>query len=365
MTSSIIKKQTFEDFQVSFNKLRVQDLFQKYEEIGFIYPAKKALLSPHWEEISQNWEKLMECGEDFLWIFGNDQENSSNFASVTAWKQSNYGMHAQHLVSNGNPFLSLRVMLAAQYKAEKHYGQEEVRSSQNWFRPNNRYAYRVFASMYEKLGARKANLRLFQYYKLNISHIRPIMDSRYEAEEVKGIDPEFIDFVEKQYGYAFVKGEELDQEDICLEKMDKSFQKQGLRRYRKLFKLREKDTGKIKAAIIMNRAPLGINFSFLENRAYYILDSDMPLNEKSDVLAEMNFHAKAHYEDISIGAIPIVTDPENAEAIQKQDAVLIREYMQSIWLREGFSQWFEHIDSFLRKIESRLKREMQPEKAAS
>ncbi|MEM6802327.1 MAG: hypothetical protein AAF696_13040 [Bacteroidota bacterium] len=365
MTRSIIPQQTFEDFKVSFNKLQVQDLFQKYEEMGFIYAAKKALLAPHWQEISQNWEKLRECGEDFLWILGNDQDKSSNFASVTAWKQSNYGMHAQHLVSNGNPFLSLRVMLAAQYKAEHHYGQDEVRSSQNWFRPNNRYAYRVFASMYEKLGARKAGLRLFQYYKLKLAHIRPIIDSRYEAEEVRNIDPEFIAFVEKQYGYAFVKAEELDEEDICLEKMDRTFQKKGLRRYRKVFKLREKRTGKIKAALIINRAPLGINFSFLENRAYYILDKDMPLNEKNEVLVEMNFHAKAHYEDISIGAIPIVTDPEHATAIQKQDAVLIREYMQSIWLREGFSQWFEHIDSFLRKIESRLNHEMKPGKVAS
>ena len=31
----------------------------------------------------------------------------------------------------------------------------------------------------------------------------------------------------------------------------------------------------------------------------------------------------------------------------------LREYMQSIWLREGFTQYYEHLQSFLQRIEMR------------
>ena len=59
------------------------------------------------------------------------------------------------------------------------------------------------------------------------------------------------------------------------------------------------------------------------------------------------------FMDFEPGLIPIVTDLVTAESVQKLGAVYIREYIQSIWMREGFRGWFEHINSFLDKIEIR------------
>ena len=132
-------------------EMNINRLFNNYEKIGFLYPAKKKILKPFFSTIRNNWKKLAQSKEQLLWILSmNDDGEDPNYASISVWKQSNYGLFAQHLVSSGNPFLSLKVMMKAQYIAEHQFSDQEVRSSQNWFRPNNRYAYRIFASMFDK-----------------------------------------------------------------------------------------------------------------------------------------------------------------------------------------------------------------------
>lgn len=336
-------------FQVKFNADLVEKLFEKYQEIGFLYPAKKALLDPFWEQINENWKKLYNSGADeLLWILTNEDETNA-FASISVWKNSNYGLFAQHLVSSGNPFLSLRVMLAAQFKAQKTIAQ----SSQNWFRPNNRYAYRIFASMFDKLGPKKASLIEFQYLHLKLSEIKMIPVDRFAFESVTGPDPELMQFVERQYNSVFVQAEELDQTDIELQQIGKTYQSYGAFRYRKVFKVRCKGSGTIVATVIVNRTSMGLNFSFLENRAYYIVDEDLPITTQDSLLSFVNQHTRPYYEDFALGIIPIVTTEKTAERLERQMAQSVRTYVQSIWLKSGFLQWYDHIDSFLRKIERR------------
>jgi len=344
----------FEDFNVAFNQEPVENLFQYYEKIGFLYPEKKALLAPHLKTITKNWKTLLEGKEKFLWILTKKEVINNMFSSVSVWKQSNFGMQAQHLVSNGNPFLSLKVMLASSYKAQHHFTQNEINSSQNWFRPNNRYAYRVFASMYEKLGPKKANLRLFHYLTLPPQSIAVSPPStNYEIELVTGVDLEFINFVKQQYGAVFVEAEELNQSDILLTKMHEKYQQYGLHRYRSVIKFRCKKSRKIVSCAIINRAPIGINFSFLENRTFYIVAEDMKIKERLDILKAMNAVVKPYFQDFALQFIPIVTDEITSTALQTLNAHFSRAYIQSIWMRSGFSMWFDHIHSFLQKIEGR------------
>ena len=356
MDSMAPKNQTFSDFDIKFNKTSVDELFKKYEEIGFIYPAKKAILKPHFKLISENWKKLVGSKEDLLWILTNQQKNEAKFASVSVWKQSNYGLIAQHLVSDGNPFLSLKVMLAAQFRAEHHYNKNEVKSSQNWFRPDNRYAFRVFASMFEKLGSANASLIPFHYLHVDVDQISKSSQQELMVEEVTDIDPELIGFVNQQCGEVFTRAEELDQNDIQLHRMNSAFSQYGLKRSRKILKIKKGRAQKTVACVVANRAPLGLNFSFLENRAYYILDKDLATKERAPIVKAMNSAIKSYYSDFELQVIPIVTDAQTSKVLVSQNAIFVREYMQSIWMREGFSMWFNHIQSFLQKIESRLER---------
>ena len=357
MTMTKNKAMCFDNFKVKFNQESVESLFQHYEEIGFLYPEKKALLAPHLKTITKNWKTLLKSKEEFLWIFSDFEKNNNHFSSVCAWKQNNTGMLAQHLVSNGNPFLSLKVMLAASYHAEHHFTKNEVNSSQNWFRQNNRYAFRIFASMYDKLGPNRASLRLFHFLNLPLDQIQESTTANVEISPITGVDEEFITFVTEQYGEVFVQAEELDQSDILLTKLNTQFKQYGLQRYRKVLKVRCKTSGKIVASAIINRAPLGINFSFLENKAYYILSETLTAPERLVVLQAMNSAIKTYYQDFALQAIPIVTDELTAKALEQLKAKFLRTYMQSIWMRDGFAQWFDHIHSFLQKIEARKTRQ--------
>ncbi|PHN01561.1 hypothetical protein [Flavilitoribacter nigricans] len=341
--------------KIQTNQCSIERVFAKYEAVGFLYPAKKKLLAPHLPKITDHWRLLANSRERLLWILSaNDRKKEPNFASISLWKQSNYGMFAQHLVSTGNPHLSLRIMLEAQFIFEHQFTEEEVRASQNWFRPNNRYAYRVFASMFEKLGDRKSALLHHHYLHLPLTAtpVRP-QNGGYTVEEVAGLDPELSRFVKNQYGEVFVRAEELDQPDIELRQIGRVFQRYGLQRFRKVWKVRDSRSGQIVACSIANRAPLGLNFSFLENRAYYILDQDLDGGQRASVLRALHHRIAETYRDIRIGVVPIVTDCRTAEVLTTQGAVKIREYVQSIWLREGFRQWYDHINSFLQRIERR------------
>ena len=156
-----------------------------------------------------------------------------------------------------------------------------------------------------------------------------------------------------QYGQVFAKAEELDLEDIQQNNLGKKYAKYGLKKYRKVYSLRDRRSQKISAILIANRSPLGLNFSFLENRAYYIVAKELDATERNKVLKSMNTLAKIIYGEFDLQCVPIVTDKESSAVLQNQQASLQREYMQSIWLRAGFKEWYAHIESFLKRIERR------------
>ena len=343
------------DLRSDYNTYSVDQLFRKYGEIGFLYPEKLTFLLPFMDTIKKNWKKLSLSTEDLLWIMTLKTKGDEDFASVSVIKQSNYGLLAQHLVSTGNPFYSLKVMLDAQYRAEHVCSADEVRSSQNWFRPNNRYAFRIFSSMFKKIGPLAAFIKQYDLLHLKVDNILPYRDSQYKIEEVSGIDQQLIDFVKKEYSEVFVKAEELNEEDVLLSTLNKKYNNYGLSRYRRICKIIDSTDNSIKACVIANRAPLGLNFSFLENRCYYIVDSQLQEPQLLSALASMNSYSAKVYDDFNFGSVSIVTGASVSASLQKLGAQYIRSYVQSIWLREGFSQWYDHIYSFLEKIQSRLK----------
>ncbi len=354
METSNLKATLSRKFDVQINELDTKRLFEKYESIGFIYPAKKKLLAPFFDNIRQNWTQMLANKNPLLWVVNSaDPAHAKHFASITFWKQSSRSFFAQHLVSTGKPAQSLKVMLAAQYAAEVAFEDDDIQASQNWFRPNNRYAYRIFASMFDDLGERKAFLRKFQYLHMPLKSIAPSYAGKFSIERVRAEHTAFIDFVKTEYSPVFVRGEELDQDDIELSNIGQQYQANGLNRAREIYVIKHAASHEILASVIANRAPMGINFSFLENRAYYIIKSGVAAATRLELVQLMNQVAQSTYSDFALGSIPIVTDEATSAVLQTQGAVFQREYMQSIWLRSGFLQWYDHIYTFLKQLEAR------------
>jgi len=338
--------------KLNFNSISVDLLFEKYYSTGFIYKAKEELLEPYKPTILKNWQKLLNSKDQLLWIFTTNK-HAAHFASVCAWRNTNFGVLAQHLVSEGNPFMSLRLMLAAQIKAAQCESPTPVHASQNWYRQDNRYAHRIFSSMVKKLGPLKSSMKLFYLLKLPIKPVEASENTEFIHANVTGIDASLIDFVDQQFGRVFTQAEELDREDICQTALSKKYKDCGLLNTRKVIKFIDQKTNEIKACLIANRASIGINFSFIENRAYYIVDKNLSEEDKRKVVSIMNEEAQKVYKSIAIKYVPITTEAHTAKVLQSQGAEYIRQYVQSIWLRTGFDQWYDHINSFLQKIEGR------------
>src|SRR5207237_6001363 len=78
-------------------------------------------------------------------------------------RSTDYGWTSQQLVSENNPVPSRAVMLAGT-AASILRGVDE--SHQNWFRPENRFPSRVFASMVQTIGQSLSSVQRHMYFAL-------------------------------------------------------------------------------------------------------------------------------------------------------------------------------------------------------
>ncbi|MCA8996995.1 MAG: hypothetical protein KDA80_08415, partial [Planctomycetaceae bacterium] len=146
----------------------------------------------------------------------------------------------------------------------------------------------------------------------------------------------------QQRGDVYVQAEQLDGEDIALDGLNALYRRVGLFRSRRVIAVfRQTEELPCFAAIIW-RGPLGMNFSFLENRCDLLA-----VNEKSarEGLAAAWPTLCEFYDDFLPGFIPFVVAPEQARAILEIGAEEICQYTQSIWLRDGFPAWYSHVAS--------------------
>src|SRR5258706_15270205 len=52
-----------EAYGVQVNSIPVSELFDLYERTGFLYPDKAARLTPHIEQVRENWRRMLRGGE--------------------------------------------------------------------------------------------------------------------------------------------------------------------------------------------------------------------------------------------------------------------------------------------------------------
>lgn len=350
------KPKSFKDYNIDLNSISIDHLFSKYEEIGFLYPEKKRIIDPYYDLIKANWEAMLQSNKDLIWLLSKSDHDQKEFASITVVRNTMGGRLAQHLVSNRNPFSTLKIMLAAQNQAIHHSDEHEINACQNWFRPNNRYAFRIFGSINDHLGQEYSSIQQFHYLHIPQNAIQPFNSENYLIEEVHLIDAELKNFITQLSSEVFIKGEELDQEDISLQKLNKLYSEVGLERKRVVLKFTDRKSNRIVGCVIGNRAPLGLNFSFLGNRAYFFVDNHLDNAEKNVLIRLMSSSIQPFYENFRPGFIPVVTNELCANHLTRMGAIFQRIYVQSIWLQGGFHEWYKHISSFISKIEKRYSR---------
>lgn len=335
------------------NALSVPDLFQQYERVGFLYPEKRERLMPYLSEVSENWRRALRGGEMILWVITYDDPETGGWASVASYRNTNTTWHTQHIVSMGGPMGSRSVLLAAQ-AIRIHDGFDS--SHQGWFTITNRFPKKVFGSVVSSLGDQRAVVLTHNYLAVPLSTCREEVAGVHVVPCRQGKSADLLELALHARGPVYIEGEQLNDDDLELHAVDDLYRRVGLRRTRHVWVAYLPRAEQPAGAILAYRGPLGLNFSFIENRCDLILRPGLSESEVALVTRALVHAAATAYPDFRPGFIPLLADGCAMVVLQQAGARFLRTYCQSIWLQSGYEAMYRHFESFYKRIEKVQKR---------
>jgi hypothetical protein len=332
-------------YGVQVNTIDIDDLFNLYERTGFLYPEKASRLLPHLDKVKENWRRMLRADESLLYVL-TAGDNQRGRAALAVWRSARHGWTYQHLVSENNPYASRAVMLAAEAESILK-GSDE--SAQNWFRPENRFPARVFGSMIQTIGGSLSSSQQHAYFALP-RKASLAMDPEFRIvpyEPTRNKDLCAIALTAR--GHVYVSAEELGG-DVPFKGLDGLYRRVGLRRTRHVFLAYRKGKEQLVGAVVAYRGPLGLNFSYLENRCDLLLPQNLSAAETDRVAVSLLSAAATAYTDFELDEIPVIAADNAGSAIASGGGQFIRHYCQCIWLKDGYARSYRHVDSFYSKV---------------
>ncbi len=335
----------YEDYGCRVNAIAIDELFQRYEAAGFLYPEKLHRLAPFMPLVKDNWRRARAAGDLIHRVVTYEDPVNQAWATITSWRSSRNGWNTQHLVGVGSPAASRAVMLAehAACLANPHHA-----SHQNWFQRTNRFANKIFGSILDSLGASVASVGDLSYFFLpftSAAALTPAVAARAvkpaESSMIRGLAD-----VVRSHVFSCVEG--LD-DDINLECVDDLFRTVGLRRYRRVFFCESDRADSVAGVALAYRGPRGLNFSFIENRCDILVDPSLDYDAVKSITTSLLAAVAPEYADCPLQGVPVVVHPANRRVMCELGARHIRDYAQSIWLRDGYEGWYCHVHRFYEK----------------
>lgn len=339
----------FEPYGVTVNNEPARTLFGHYERCGFLYPAKRTRLAPVMTRVMETWDRTMRPAEDQMlqYCVNCNACRPGTWGSMSFWRSTPNRAHAQHLVNTGSPNASRLVMLAAQDAWHARGGL----FVENWFRAENRFANRIFGTATERIGVehssleRRSLLAVPRGWAAKTRRTIAIeqLDSAAgcQAKHTLGIlaDP------------VVAAAEELDDGDINMRGLDEEYRAAGLRRYRRVFLAALPGCREPVGIAIAYRGPIGLNFSFLENRCDLWISRELDHSLRHYIAQALIGASESVYEDLALNHMVVACDEETHAALScRHTGMFIRTYSRCVWSRPGFWQWYCHADSFYQRI---------------
>ncbi len=342
----------YADYGVHVNALSVEELFELYERSGFLYPEKAARLRPHIHKIKDNWDRML-SSEDSLVSVLTAGDSHRGMASLTVWRTAQRGSTLQHLVSESNPFASRAVMLASGAASMANKSED---SGQNWFRPQNRFPARIFGSVVEAVGTARSSVQRLSYFALSrrLSYLADpqVYVVGYDSPQKATL----CALAAAVRGSIYVVAEGLAG-DVEFTGINQLYRRVGLRRTRHVWLAYRTHSQEVLGAVIAYRGPLGVNFSYLENRCDLLINHSVSQNETTAVARALLGAAVGAYEDFELDDIPLIADDHAAPACRQLGAEFLRHYCQGIWLKDGCSAFYHHIDGFYSRLLQRAEKQ--------
>lgn len=338
---------TYEAYGCRINSRGVDELFLSYERAGFLYAEKARRLAPYMALVKDNWKRAMRAGELILYVTSYEDSDTGAWASVTSWRSTERGWNTQHLVGAGGPSASRAVMLSTQAECIRNPLHD---SHQNWFQRSNRFANKVFGSIGVALGKDVGWVGDYGYFALPLD-LGPTIGGSFLVRPYREGDRQEIQRLSKAArSQVFLRAEGLDDEDILLEAVDELYRKVGLRRYRRVWVSLSPQCDQILGFALSYRGPLGLNFSFVENRCDLILDPLLSDSDASSTIEALLSAAVTDYADFPARMIPITINCHHADHLTAMGAEHVRDYAQSVWIRNGFEPWYRHVEQIYNRV---------------
>jgi len=329
---------TYSDYGCELNSISVEDLFSRYRDAGFLYPDKLKRLLPVMEVIKKNWHLALSAKDDLHHVVTYSNAGKQQWASVSSWRSTFHGWVTQHLAAIGNPLASRAVMLADGAIAEET---QMYHARQIWFRRSNRFANKLFGSIRESLNAEEAWIGDHAYFEVDLKSIPNSLARSFQpsAKEVASL-------ASRLRSKTYVMAEELDSDDLELDELNELYNRVGLRRYRRVYGVEK--SGRLAGIAIAHRGPLGLNFSFLENRCDLLIDPALDAASIPEVLTQLLQVCAPAYEDFELPSIPVTIDTQHAPVLNVLGGRHVRDYAQTLCLNN--LRFYNHVDSFYFRI---------------
>lgn len=333
---------TLNDVNGKINAWSPKELFDRYIRCGFLYPEKRQKLIDYLPLIEENWAKAMRAGENIMWTASIHDQEKQAWASVGNWRSTMGSWVWQHLVSDGNPVYPLLIMLGVCTKVIGEAYAKPYHSCQNWFRPNNKYANKVFGYIIQSIREDAVYAENYCYSIIQTNQI-PLPPNRMKIEQITNRNSNMISgVINKWRGRVFSESEELDTDDIELKELNGIYKRFGLSRQRHIYAVWCSSHKEPAGILLAHRAPFGLNFSLLENLSDIVLNPELDPSEKPWIVSNLltqadNIYSK-HYP---APYFPLVTEIENREILEAIGIQAQRIYTRFIWQRDGLPDWYE------------------------
>lgn len=329
----------------------LDSLWDFFFETGFVYPEKYAHIIDQKEKFASLYKKLYnENPEISRHVIYQDKGKILGHVSMFRYYQNTWLMHHHAALKSSKHKAGLVVMEhILQYINETHrISSAKMKYIACYFRPNNRFANRVFGGAARALEDQsKCSLDDFAYF-----HFPAGEDHGELAEEWALLPAQTEDLIilrqwyKHQSGGLMLHGLDLTPD---AEKMDiitnREYEEADFKRYRKIYSLKYDD--ELMAMLIINNSDLGLNMSDLTNCIQVLV-----LEEKAVTLEILNSALKNFADRYEQEEIPVMVYPVTyAEA---QSLIYDKIYSLTVLNLEFISPYLEFMQSLTSQKRSKV-----------
>ncbi len=246
----------------------LDDLWDFFFETGFIYPEKYSSIQEQRDTFKQLYARLYNDSPKISrYIIYRDRNHILGHVSMFRYYDRTWLLHHHAAIKSPHHKAGLVVMdLILQHINEvHHFSSNRMRYIACYFRPNNRFAARVFGGAARALAnPRECSLDDFAYFHYRLNN--DALPAGWSLRESDGEDLATLRYFYREVsGGLLLEGLALDAGGIEREgEINAEYLSCGLRRQRLFFSLFRADGG-LAALLVVNISDVGLNLSDLTN----------------------------------------------------------------------------------------------------